>query len=145
MSISKIQTMSQAVQAGNCYVRKNREGRIIVVNVISGFDTQGWAICEIWTTDGLAETTKYPSHFFEDTNDFLLCDQETAMAQLVPIDSPICCVNSEMANWTTKIIESLNNDISKYETDSTTTKDLILSAAQRMEKKVIVTINPLKR
>jgi hypothetical protein len=129
------------LKIGNCYPRKNELGQVVAVAVISGFNIKGkvtWVECKMWTTAGLMGTTKYPSHFFEDEDDFFIVDRDTAMSSLVPIQLPVLKIERTTPNWLTIIGESLNNGQQNYLTSSINIKELIESAASRMNLEVNV-------
>lgn len=125
------------MKIGDSFLRKNSQTRPIVVNRISGFEDYK-VICEIWTTDGLVSNTWYPAHHFQEENEFIPMDFDTAISQLVPRDVPIVNIESSQPNWHMSIVEHLKSGHQDFSTSSLEIKELIESAAMRIGIKISV-------
>jgi hypothetical protein len=137
------------ITIGNCYARKNDNGRIVAINVVTAIkekDRQGmvgtypWVDCEVWTIEGLVANTSFPIHFFDDTEDFLLCDREQALSLLVPITPTVISIKSTTPEWPKLLSEALNNG-QTISTDSQNIRELAHLAAARMGVSVSINFN----
>lgn len=138
------------IAIGNCYARKDDNDRIVAINVVTAIKekerrgmagTYPWVDSEVWTIDGLVTNTSFPIHFFDDTEDFLLCDdREQALSLLVPITPNVVSIKSTTPEWPRLLSEALNNG-QTISTDSQNIRELAHLAAARMGVSVSINFN----